>query len=123
VAFNINLFANPGSHLAIFWHNASGKSIILGDIIFNAYLRDIPVVAFDPKETAVHPFTDLTNTMRELGGSAGYNNIADCHQFPADAGPAHSTQRNAEVKSFQVRGLMVLVMGNCPTRVDARTGL
>jgi len=117
VAFNINLFANPGSHLAIFGTTRAGKSIILGDIIFNAYLRNIPVVAFDyPKETTgSSTFTDLTNTMRELGGSAGYNNIADCHinflQMPDLRFVLYPEERFAEVKSFQVRGLMVLVMG------------
>ncbi len=116
VAFNIDLFGNP-SHLAIFGTTRAGKSIVLGDIIFNAYLRNIPVVAFDyPKETTgSSTFTDLTNTIRDLGGSAGYNNIADCFinfmQMPDLRFVPNREERFVGVKDFQLRGLMVLAMG------------
>lgn len=116
VVFNIDLFDNP-SHLAIFGTTRAGKSIVLGDIIFNAYLRTIPVVAFDyPKETTgASTFTDLTNAVRDLGGSAGYNNISDCFinfmQMPDLRFVPNREERFVGVKDFQLRGLMVLVMG------------
>jgi len=86
-----------------FWHNASGKSIILGDIIFNAYLHTFCCALTIPKRQRFITFTDLTNTMRELGGSAGYNNIADCHinSCRCRTCALYPEERFAEVKSFQ----------------------
>lgn len=116
VAFMLDLFSSL-SHLAIFATTRGGKSVLLGDIIFNAYLRDIPVVAFDyPKETTgASTFTDLTNTLRRVGGSAGYNNIADCFinilQMPDLRHVPSAAERFAGVIDFQLRALMVLVMG------------
>lgn len=116
VPFFIDVFAQL-SHLAIFGTTRAGKSIILGDICFNAYLRNIPVVAFDyPKETTgSSTFTDLTNTIRALGGSAGYNNIADCFinllQLPDLRYVPNPVERLAGVLDFQLRALMILVMG------------
>ena len=115
-AFFIDLF-NELAHLAVFGTTRAGKSIILGDICFNAYLRNIPVVAFDyPKETTgASTFTDLTNSLRKLGGSAGYNNIADCFinliQLPDLRYVPDPDERFAGVLDFQLRALMVLVMG------------
>lgn len=116
VAFLIDLFGLL-SHLAIFATTRGGKSVVLGDIIFNAYLRNIPVVAFDyPKETTgASTFTDLTNTLRKVGGGAGYNNIADCFinilQMPDLRHVPEAEDRFAGVIDFQLRALMVLVMG------------
>lgn len=116
VAFLLDLFTQL-THLAIFGTTRAGKSIVLGDIIFNAYLRAIPVVAFDyPKETTgASTFTDLTNTLRTLGGSAGYNLISNCSvnflQLPDLRYVSYPEERFAEVKDFQRRALTVLVMG------------
>lgn len=115
-AFFIDLFTQL-AHLAIFATTRGGKSVVLGDICFNAYLRNIPVVAFDyPKETTgASTFTDLTNTIRALGGSAGYNNIADCFinmlQLADLRYVANPEERFAGIIDFQLRALMVLVMG------------
>lgn len=116
VPFFVDLFSKL-SHLAIFGTTRAGKSILLGDVIFNAYLRNIPVVAFDyPKETTgASTFTDLTNTLRVLGGSAGYNNIANCAinflQLPDLRHVPNPEERFGGVKDFQLRALVVLVMG------------
>jgi len=115
-AFFIDLFEGL-THLAIFGTTRAGKSVVLGDICFNAYLRGIPVVAFDyPKETTgASTFTDLTNSLRKLGGSAGYNNIADCFvnflQLPDLRAVPEPEERFIGVVDFQLRGLMILVMG------------
>lgn len=116
VPFLIDLFSLL-SHLAIFATTRGGKSVVLGDIIVNAYIRSIPVVAFDyPKETTgASTFTDLTNTLRKVGGRAGYNNIADCFinmlQLPDLRFVPNQADRMAGVLDFQLRALMVLVMG------------
>lgn len=114
--FFIDLFTQL-AHLALFATTRGGKSVVLGDICFNAYLRNIPVVAFDyPKETTgASTFTDLTNTIRALGGSAGYNNIADCFinmlQLADLRHVPNPEERFAGILDFQLRALMVLVMG------------
>lgn len=116
VPFFIDLF-NELTHLALFATTRGGKSIILGDIIFNAFIRLIPVVAFDyPKETTgSSTFTDLTNGIRAVGGSAGYNNIDDCFnnllQNPDLRYVPKADIRWAGVLDFQRRALMVLTMG------------
>jgi hypothetical protein len=58
---------NELAHLAVFGTTRAGKSIILGDICFNAC--EVSVVAFDyPKETTgASTFTDLTNSLHKLG--------------------------------------------------------
>lgn len=116
VVFCIDPISNP-CHLAIFGTTRAGKSIILGDLIFNAFLRNVPVVAFDyPKETTgASTFTDLTNSIQAVGGSAGYNNIDDCFiniiQNPDLRHVPEPEKRWAGVLDFQRRALMVLVMG------------
>jgi len=74
-------------------------------------------VAFDyPKETTgASTFTDLTNSLRALGGATGYNNIDDCFinfmQIADLRYVPEAAKRMAGMIDFQLRGLMVLVMG------------
>lgn len=116
VAVFIDLF-NELTHLAIFATTRGGKSIILGDVMSTANALGIPVVAFDyPKETTgASTFTDQANAIRALGGSAGYNNIADCFTNLMQMADLRHVNNRAErfagILDFQLRALMVLVMG------------
>ncbi len=105
-------------HLAIFATTRGGKSVLLAQIVFEFYLRRIPVVLFDfPRPTdGSSTFSDLTNLLRQLGGSAFYYDIGSCSnnliQMPSFRGLPNADQRREAMIDFQIDAIVIIVMGS-----------
>lgn len=104
-------------HLAFYATTRGGKSVLLGELIFGFYLRNIPVVGFDfPRPTdGTSSFSDLTAILQRLGAKVAYNDTGTCAnnliEMPDLRHVSNEKERRDAIIDFQIDAIVVIVLG------------